>query len=142
MELDLHSVLRRYCEISCNPSRLQQRLVSGGRRSGDYTTKMERHKQDCMVGCFCASTVDTRLAQDPKERAQIQTLSDGLNKDMGSVLDYKQVTEKTEKVQEWFIKMRLECAKACAEKQGDKGHKAERACLVGCDKYFDVLMAD
>ena len=43
-----------------------------------------------MVGCFCASTVDTRLAQDPTERAQIQALSDSLNKDMGSVLDCKQ----------------------------------------------------
>jgi hypothetical protein len=41
------------------------------------------------VGCFCASTVDTRLAQDATERAKIQALSDGLNKDMGSVLDCK-----------------------------------------------------
>ena len=26
-------------------TRLQQRLVAGGRRSGDHTTKMERYKQ-------------------------------------------------------------------------------------------------
>jgi hypothetical protein len=39
---------------------------------------------------------------------------------MASFWTDEQVAAKTEQVQEWFVRMRLECAKACAEKQGPK----------------------
>ena len=43
-QLGLKALLEQHCFLACNPSTLQQRLVSGGRNSEKYEAKMLRHK--------------------------------------------------------------------------------------------------
>eukprot|EP00043_Microstomoeca_roanoka_P021807 m.255634 g.255634 ORF g.255634 m.255634 type:complete len:144 (-) comp20019_c0_seq1:197-628(-) len=143
MSSGLDELLKHYCELSCNPSSLQQRLVIGGRHSEKYEDKMRLHKQDCMMGCAFAAVSDKMESAADQQRVNgfIQTLSKGNE----NILESSELKQRKQVVEEWFVMMRLQCSKKCeaaCEARGDNSYKCARSCAVGCDKFFDAVFAD
>ncbi|EGD73202.1 hypothetical protein PTSG_04916 [Salpingoeca rosetta] len=142
-KFDLRTLLEQHCALACNPSSLQQRLVIGGRNTPKYEAKMLRHKQDCMMGCAFAAQSDVMTRVEDQTR--VAQLVKDLNKESNTILDSSQMREKRNKIQDWFIMMRLQCSQKCdkaCEARGDTDYKCARSCAVGCDKFFDKVFAD
>ncbi|EDQ91702.1 uncharacterized protein MONBRDRAFT_31153 [Monosiga brevicollis MX1] len=108
--------------------RLQRALVAGGRNTDEHTEKMLRHKEACIKGCFYASTADVRIQQNNSERRKLSEIAHKVDKDIDSVLENAQLREKRQLMSDWFLSMRLACAKACEESKEVQQHRSN-ACI-------------